>query len=85
MQAFIKVILLTFSLTQMAFAGKEIAFSVLSLDQATKKIFEENKSKVLSAKTEIINGKKVHIIKVLTMDGRVQSLKVDADTGKIIK
>ena len=85
MQAFIKVFLLTFCLTQMAYAGKEIAFAVLSLDQATKKVIEQNKSKILSAKTEVINGKEVHVIKVLTRKGRIQYLKVDADSGIIIK
>jgi len=78
MQTFIKVFLLTFCLTQTAFAA-------LSLDQATRKIMEQNKSKILSAKTEMINGKEVHVIKVLTRDGRIQYMKVDADSGTIIK
>ena len=78
MQTFIKVFLLTFCLTQTAFAA-------LSLDQATKKIIQQNKSKILSAKTEVINGKNVHVIKILTQDGRIQYLKVDADSGKNIK
>ena len=78
MQTFIKVFLLTFCLTQTAFAA-------LSLDQATRKIMEQNKSKILGAKTEMINGKKVHVIKVLTREGRIQYLKVDADSGTIIK
>jgi uncharacterized membrane protein YkoI len=78
MQTFIKVFLLTFCLTQTAFAA-------ISLDQATRKIMEQNKSKILGAKTEMINGKKVHVIKVLTREGRIQYLKVDADSGTIIK
>ena len=80
MQTFIKVFLLTFCLTQTAFAA-------LSLDQATKKIIQQqqNKSKILGAKTELVGGKEVHVIKVLTEDGRIQHLKVDADSGKIIK
>jgi uncharacterized membrane protein YkoI len=78
MQTFIKVFLLSFCLTQTAFAA-------LSLDQATKKIIEKNKGKILSAKTEMIGGKDVHVIKVLTQDGRIQYLKVDADSGKVIK
>ena len=78
MQTFIKVLLLTFCLTQTAFAA-------LSLDQATRKIMEQNKSKILGAKTEKIDGKEVHVIKILTQDGRIQYLKVDAGSGKIIK
>ncbi len=85
MQIVIKILLLTLCLTQTAVAGKDLIFSVLSLDQATKNIIESNKSKVLDAKTEVIEGKEVHIIKVLTSDGRVQYIKVDADSGSIIK
>ncbi len=85
MQTFIKVFLLFLCFNQSVFAGSEILFSVLSLDQATKKIINKNKSKVLGAKTETIEGVKVHIIKILTQDGRVQSFKVNADSGKIIK
>ncbi len=85
MPVLIKVFLLTFCLSQAAFAGKELVFSILSLDQATRKIIESSQSKVLGAKTAKINGKKIHVIKVLTIDGRVQHIKVDADSGKILK
>jgi uncharacterized membrane protein YkoI len=56
----------------------------VSLDEAAKKIIEGNGLKVLGAKTEIIDGKEVHVIKVLTDDGRIQQQKVDAQTGKIL-
>jgi len=85
MQTVAKILLLTFCLVQTAFSEKEIVLSALTLDQATKEIIGQNKNKVLGAKTETINGRKVHIIKILTSDGRVQYLKVDADTGKVIK
>jgi uncharacterized membrane protein YkoI len=85
MQVVIKIFLLTVCLTQTVFAGKGFVFSVVSLDQATKKIIARNESKILDAKTEVIEGKEVHIIKILTPDGRVQYIKVDAGTGKIVK
>ncbi len=85
MQAVVKIVILTFFLSQPVYAGKEIVLSALTLDQATKKVIEQNRSKVLSAVTETVNGKKVHIIKILTSDGRVQYLKVDIDTGKVTK
>lgn len=85
MRAFIKVFLLVFCFVQVGFAGNEIVFSALSLDEATKKIIEESKSKVLGAKTEMFEGKEVHVIKTLTSDGRVQYLKVDVETGKLLK
>ncbi len=85
MPALVKILLLTFSLVQLAYAGEDVSYSALTLDQATKKIIEQNKNKVMGAKTEIIGGKEVHVIKVLTSDGRVQSLIVDVETGRLIK
>ncbi len=85
MQTFIKVLMLSLCLTPAVFAGNAFILSVLSLDEATKKIIKENNSKVLDATTEQINGNTVHIIKVLTADGRVQYIKVNVDSGKIIK
>jgi hypothetical protein len=85
MQTYIKLFLLAFFLSTSVFAGSDVVFSILSLDQATQKIIEELKTKVLGAKTESIDGKIVHIIKVLTEDGRVQHLKVDAESGNISK
>ncbi len=85
MQAFVKIILLTLCLTQAVFAEIEIFLAAISLDEATKKIINQSKSKVLAAKTETVNGKNVHVIKVLTKDGHVQYLKVDETTGKISK
>lgn len=85
MHIFAKVLLLTFCLVQPCFAAQEIVLSALSLDQATQKIIGKNKNKVLGAKTELIDGKKVHVIKVLTSDGRVQYQKVDMETGKLVK
>ncbi len=85
MQTRIRFFLLFFLFTQTVFAEQEILLSALNLDQATKQVTEANQSKVLGATTEIIDGKKVHIIKILTSDGRVQYLKVDESTGKTIK
>lgn len=85
MQTVAKILLLTISLVNLAHAGKDVSFSALTLDQATKKIIEQNNNKVMGAKTEVIGGKEVHVIKVLTSDGRVQYMNVDAATGKLIK
>jgi uncharacterized membrane protein YkoI len=85
MQAFVKVLLLSLLGIQSVNADKAFILSVLSLDEATKKIIEESKNKVLDAATEEINGVNTHIIKVLTEDGRVQYIRVDVDSGKIIR
>ncbi|KAF3979070.1 MAG: hypothetical protein HFP76_09080 [Methylococcales symbiont of Iophon sp. n. MRB-2018] len=70
---------------QPVYADKAFILPDLSLDEATKKIIEESSSKVLDATTEEINGVNTHIIKVLTEDGRVQYIRVDVDSGKIIR
>lgn len=57
----------------------------VSLDDAARKIIQQDDKKVLATKTEEIDGKKVHIIKVLSADGRIQHLKIDAQTGQRIK
>ncbi len=85
MQIFAKVFLLSCSLlVGCVFAG-ELILAELSLDQATKKVIEQDNNKVLGAETEVIDGKKVHVIKVLTADGRVQYVKVDMESGQLIK
>ncbi len=85
MQAFIKIILLSLCFVPLVSADNELVLAALSLDQATKNVIEAKKSKVLGAKTEMIAGKEIHVIKILTKDGHVQYLKVDAESGKIIK
>jgi len=57
----------------------------ISLDQATKQIIKNNGNiRILGAETEIIDDKEVHVIKFLTLDGRIQHYKIDAKTGEII-
>jgi uncharacterized membrane protein YkoI len=56
----------------------------INLDEATKQIIKNDGNRVLGAETELINGKEVHVIKVLTPDGRIQHYKIDAETGEII-
>jgi len=85
MQTIAKVLLLSLCCVQAAYAEKELVLSALTLDQVTKEVIEKNKSKVMGTKTEVIDGKTVYVIKVLTSDGRVQYLNVDAETGKLIK
>ncbi len=56
----------------------------ITLDDATKQIIEGTYNKVLGAQTEAIDGKEVHVIKVLTPDGRIQYYKIDAETGQLV-
>ncbi len=56
----------------------------VSLDEATRQILKEDNKRVLGASTEIIDGREIHIIKVLTADGHIQHYKIDAETGALI-
>jgi uncharacterized membrane protein YkoI len=57
----------------------------ISLEQATRQVIASNNAnRVLSAKTEEIEGRKVHIIKTLTKDGRIQQQTIAADTGALL-
>ena len=56
----------------------------VSLDDAAKQAGGSKQRQVLGAKTVRIDGKQVHIIRILTSDGRVQNLKVDAESGRIM-
>jgi uncharacterized membrane protein YkoI len=50
----------------------------LTLDQAVKRVKENRDVKVLSAERTIRNGEPVYRIKVLTRDGRVKYIWVNA-------
>ncbi len=79
----IKVVLIALLFFNSCFAGNNQLASI-SLDEATKQIIEGTYDKVLGAQTEIIDGKAVHIIKVLTPDGRIQYFRIDAETGQLV-
>ncbi|MEQ1637950.1 MAG: hypothetical protein ABL903_14805 [Methylococcales bacterium] len=62
-----------------------VAPAEMSLEQATKQVITNHyASRVLSAKTEEIEGRKVHVIKTLTLDGRIQQQTIAADTGVLL-
>lgn len=81
MRNFIAVIALLLSTS--CYAGYN-GLAYVTLDEATKQIIEGTYNKVLGALTERIDGKEVHIIKVLTPDGHIQYYKIDAETGQLI-
>ncbi|MGR9114435.1 MAG: PepSY domain-containing protein [Gammaproteobacteria bacterium] len=81
----IKALLLSLLISKVAFSGSAMTFSWVTLDEATKQIRQDSQKRVLGAKTESIEGREVHIIKVLTSDGRIQHLKIDAETGRLLQ
>lgn len=76
MANFIKAVLLLIALLPVS------ASAMVSLDEATKHVRQDSRNKVLGAKTETIEDRKVHVIKILTPDGRIQHLRIDAETGR---
>ncbi len=56
----------------------------LTLELATKKVINSISGRVLSAKTEEVDGKRVHVVKILTEDGRIQQQAVDALSGTLV-
>jgi len=84
MRNLIKAVALMLLLSNACFAENDRLLASISLDEATKQIIEGTNNRVLGATTEIIDGRLVHIIKVLTPDGRIQYYKIDAETGELI-
>ncbi len=56
----------------------------MSLDQAASRLGQGSGKKILGARTEQVNGREVHVIKVLTPDGRVQEIRIDAESGQTL-
>jgi hypothetical protein len=83
MRNFLKVLVALLLFSNSCFAEDKLLIG-LNLDEATQLIIEGTYNKVLGAQTEIIDGKEVHVIKVLTPDGHIQYYKIDAETGQLV-
>jgi uncharacterized membrane protein YkoI len=79
----IQLIILLLLFSNNCFAESNL-LATITLDEATKQIIEGTYNKVLGAQTEVIDGKTVYIIKVLTPDGRIRYYKIDAETGQLV-
>lgn len=53
----------------------------VSLDEAVSRVRRQTNGKILSAETVRIKGRPVHVIKVLTPDGRVKRVRIDAGSN----
>ncbi|SJM94190.1 conserved exported hypothetical protein [Crenothrix polyspora] len=80
----IKVVVLFFLASNLCFSEGGSVLTHVSLDQATQHVLSIANNKVLGATTEILEGKEVHIIKVLGADGWIKFYKIDAQTGVLI-
>ena len=54
----------------------------ISLDEAVSRARRQSDGKILSAETVRVDGRRVHRIKILTPDGRVTRVEMDAETGR---
>ncbi|MGR8979707.1 MAG: PepSY domain-containing protein [Gammaproteobacteria bacterium] len=84
MRYLIKILALLLFFSYDCLAGPEMLLVRISLDQATKQVLGRGDYRVLGAQTTVIDGREIHIIKVLTPDGRIQYFKIDAETGALI-
>ena len=73
-------ILLLIAGMNVANANDFLILAEVSLDDAVKQVINGNR--LLDAETQLIDDRKIHVIKVLTEDGRVQKHKIDAESGK---
>jgi uncharacterized membrane protein YkoI len=80
MRHLIKLITLACFVTNFCLAD-DLLLTRVSLDQATHQIIKEQKLTVLGAHTETLDGREIHIIKVLTADGHIRHYRIDAETG----
>ena len=55
----------------------------VSLAEATRRVQQSTGGQVLRAETKRDKGRVVHRIRVLTEDGRVRTVHVDAETGRM--
>jgi hypothetical protein len=84
MKNLIKTFALFLLVANSSFAQNDTLESEVSLDEAVKQIIEGTYDKVLGAQTEVIDSKEVHVIKVLTPDGRIRYYRIDAETGQLV-
>ncbi|XBS22571.1 hypothetical protein Q9L42_011375 [Methylomarinum sp. Ch1-1] len=85
MRQILTVLLLSACLAPVSLAGTQSYTALVTLDEAARKIIQQGRNKVLATRTETVDGRRVHIIKILTPQGRIQHIKIDADSGRVVK
>lgn len=78
------ILLLALSAALIGHAAADDYWVKISLDQATRQVIGSGNHRVLGAQTIMINGREVHVIKVLTPDGRIHYFRIDAETGALL-
>jgi uncharacterized membrane protein YkoI len=70
--------ILTLFLLSLMLSSPLSARGFLSLDQAVEQARERTGGRVISAETREKNGHRIHNIRILTNDGKVRRLQIDA-------
>lgn len=73
----LKMLLLSLLLIPTVCAGGDI-----SLDQAVEQAKERVNGRVISAETRDRDGRQIHNIRILTKEGKVRRLRINADGGR---
>jgi uncharacterized membrane protein YkoI len=55
---------------------------IQDLDSTVARVRKQTGGRVLAAETKFIEGRPVHVIRVLTPNGKVRIFQIDAATGK---
>ena len=58
---------------------------VMDLNSAVAQVRAQTGGRVLAASTVYIDGRQVHVIRVLTRDGRVRTFRIDAQSGRRLR
>jgi uncharacterized membrane protein YkoI len=85
MRTLIKVATLAYFFSHSCLAEEEKDRARTNLDDAIRQIIiKEDSNRVLGAETEIIDGKEIYVVKVLTPHGHIQHYKIDPETGELL-
>jgi len=57
----------------------------VDLDRAVSRVRDRTGGRILSAKTKRSDGRPVHVIRVMTENGKVRRIRVDAGSGQPVK
>ena len=85
LNAFSLIWLLTATVASNFAVADQIYLAKVSVDEAARNVNKDRRSRVLGARTKIIDGREVHVIKTLSDKGRIKNRRVDAETGKTLK
>ena len=65
-----------------AIEGAVMARDRVSLDQAVAMVRRQTSGRIIKASTRRSNGRAVHHVRVLTRDGKVFTVRIDAASGR---